>query len=322
MRIVAIDTGTTNTKTWVVTDGEVDAPTRARAGARDVAGGKSRDWLADQIRQVAEAALAQAGIGWPEVDALVGFGMLTSELGLQEVPHLRAPVGTAQLSEGMRGSALVDDVTVPLYLIPGILCDTLPDAVGADFMRGEETQVAGLLAAGIAEPPLLYVSPGSHTKFVAVGADGRIEWSFTTLSGELVWALSKETILAPLLDPGQPLTDIDAAARGARVARESGLARALYGARLASRLQGMAAASCTDFIRGAIAATDVDGLQRLPHRPSTVVLGAGSELGPFYRHFLTAQPATTDVRDADERVGPLGAWTVYAKRPTATGGLS
>lgn len=322
MRIVAIDTGTTSTKVWVVADGEIAAPVRAQVGARDVAGGKERDWLADQVRQVAEAALAQAGSGWPEVDALVGFGMLTSELGLEEVPHLRAPVGLEELAEGLRRTALADDLAVPLYLIPGVLCDALPDAVGTDFMRGEETQVAGLLAAGIAEPPLLYVSPGSHTKFVAVGADGRIEWSFTTLSGELVWALSKETILAPLLDPGQPLTDLDAAERGARVARESGLSRALYGARLASRLQGMPDVSCTDFIRGAIAVTDVDGLQRLPHRPSKVVLGAGSELGPFYRHFLAAQPSTAEVRDADESLGPLGAWMVYAKHSAARGGLS
>jgi 2-dehydro-3-deoxygalactonokinase len=315
MRIVAIDTGTTTTKAWVVADGEILSEARGRAGARDVAGSEDRGWLATQIRQIVEDALAGAAAGWSDVEAMVGFGMLTSELGLEEIPHLHAPVGAEQLAEGLQQRSLAEDIAVPLFLVPGVLCDG-EDLAGTDFMRGEETQVVGLLATSRVEPPLLYVSPGSHAKFVAVGEDGRIEWSFTTLSGELVWALSKETILGSLLDLSQPLVDPEAADRGAHIARQAGLSRALYAARLSSRLQGAATPFCTDFIRGAIAATDVDGLRSVPRRPPTVVVGAGSALGAFYRRLLEAESWTGQVADVDGTLGPLGAWMVYAKRST------
>jgi 2-dehydro-3-deoxygalactonokinase len=319
MRIVAIDTGTTNTKVWVVSDGEIVSEARGRAGARDVAGREDRAWLAVRIRRIVEEALASAGADWSDVDAMVGFGMLTSELGLEEVPHLHAPVGVEQLAEGLRQGSLARDLRTPLYLVPGVLCDGMPDLVRTDFMRGEETQVVGLLATNRVKPPLLYVSPGSHTKFVAVGGNGQIEWSFTTLSGELMWALSRETILGPLLDPSQPLVDPDAADRGAQVARQAGLSRALYATRLASRLQGSEPPWCTDFVRGAIAATDVDGLRSLPRRPPTVVVGTGSELGAFYRRLLDAEPWTSQVEEVGGSIGPLGAWIVYTKRPTERG---
>jgi 2-dehydro-3-deoxygalactonokinase len=322
MRIVAIDTGTTNTKVWVVADGEVRSQVHGRAGVRDVAGSRDHAWLAAEIRRIAEGALSDAGMVWSDVEAMVGFGMLTSELGLEEVPHLQAPVGVEQLAGSLRERRLADDIAVPLYLIPGVVCTGTPDYVHTDFMRGEETQVVGLLGSHALEPPLLYVSPGSHTKFVTVNREGRIAWSFTTLSGELVWALSQETILRPLLDPAQPLVDPEAADRGAQVAREVGLSRALYMARLSNRLDGFDASSCTDFIRGAIAATDVDGLRQLPDRPSVVALGAGSALGAFYERFLAAEPWARRVERVNGTLGPLGAWMVYLKRPTETGGSS
>lgn len=320
MLIVAIDTGTTTTKVWAIADGEIVSTARRRVGVRDVAGGRDRGWLVAQIRHVVEEALAHASLGWREVEAMVGYGMLTSELGLEEIPHLHAPVGAEELAQSLRERRLTDDIAVPLYLIPGVLCDSRPDLAGTDFMRGEETQVVGLLATNGVKPPLLYVSPGSHTKFVTVNDEGRIEWAFTTLSGELVWALAQETILRSVLDPAQPLIDPDAADRGAQLARQVGLSRALYIARLSNRLEGVDPPSCTDFIRGAIAATDVAGLRQFPDLPSTVAVGTGSELGAFYRRFLDAEPWTSSVVESDGNIGPVGAWMLFMKRSTDAGG--
>jgi 2-dehydro-3-deoxygalactonokinase len=322
MRIVTIDTGTTNTSAWVVADGEILSQARGRGGASDVAGAKDRRWLARRIRSIVEKALAKAGMSWPDVEAMVGFGMLTSELGLEEIPHLTAPVGARQLAQGLRLRSLADDIPTPLHLVPGVLFPGMANSVGADFMRGEETEVIGLLSTQRVDPPLLYVSPGSHPKFVAVTEDGRIEWSFSTISGELVWALSQDTILGPILDPSQPLEDIEAAERGAQVARQAGLSRALYSARLSNRLGGFDVSWCTDYVRGAIAATDVDGLRSMPQRPATVVVGTGSELGPFYSHFLAAEPWTTRVETTTEPLGPLGAWMLYADRPAESRGVA
>lgn len=322
MRIVAIDSGTTNTKVWVVTDGQVVAEAHGRGGAGDVARGQPRSWLAKRIRSVANEALAEAKLDWSDIDAAVGFGMLTSEHGLEEVPHLVAPVGVTQLVQGLRQRDHDDTIPAPFYLIPGVLCSDPADRTDPDFMRGEETNVVGLLELGRTKPPFLYVSPGSHTKFVAVGQFGQIEWSFTTLSGELIWALSQHTILSPILDPSLPLTDTNAAELGAQVARHAGLSRALYSTRLASRLSGFNEASCTDFARGAVAASDIDGLRTVPELPPTVIIGAGSELGPFYHRFLTEESWATKVEETSEPLGPLGAWTVYSLRQRNARGIA
>lgn len=40
------------------------------------------------------------------------------------------------------------------------------------------------------------VLPGSHTKFVSVGADGRIAGCLTTITGELLASIMHDTIIA------------------------------------------------------------------------------------------------------------------------------
>jgi 2-dehydro-3-deoxygalactonokinase len=317
MCIVALDGGTTTTKAWIVSQGSVLAEHRAAGGARDVAAGRTREWLAQHVFAVAQAALDRARGTWSEVEAVVAFGMITSEMGLEEVPHLVAPTGPAELADGLRPCGASTPLPTPLYLVPGVV-NQPGDLAHSDFMRGEETQVAGLLASGRFEPPLLYVSAGSHGKFICVGTDGTIQWSYTTLSGELVWALANETILAAVLDPALPLSDERAADRGSSLESEAGLGRALYASRLLSRLEGADVASCTDFVRGAVAATDLRGLRQLEGLPSTVVLGAGSELGAFYERLLQREPWVRSCTWTDLPLGALGAWELWATARAAT----
>jgi 2-dehydro-3-deoxygalactonokinase len=310
MRIVAIDGGTTSTKAWVVDDGEILAAERIAGGARNVAAGEDRAWLADVVAEVAHMALAQTGQGWSGVEAVVAFGMITSELGLAEVPHLPAPVGIADLVTGMQRHRGVASIPAPVYLVPGVINHS-NDLAGYDFMRGEETQVVGLIDAGEPAPPFLYVSAGSHTKFIKVGADATIRWSFTTLSGELLWALARETILASVLDPTLPLADEEAVDRGCSLEESQGLSRALYAGRLLNRLEGAGLATCTDFIRGAVASADLRGLRQLDDLPSTVVVGAASGLSPVYARLLRREPWVRSCITSELPLGALGAWRLW-----------
>lgn len=310
MSIVAIDGGTTSTKAWVVDDGEILAAERTVGGARNVAAEKDHTWLADVVAEVAGKALAQTGRGWEGVEAVVAFGMITSELGLAEVPHLPAPVGIADLVAGLQRCRDVASIPAPVYLVPGVINQS-DDLAGYDFMRGEETQVVGLIDAGEIAPPLLYVSAGSHAKFIKVDADAAIRWSFTTLSGELLWALARETILASVLDPTLPLTDEDAVDRGCSLEEAQGLSRALYAARLLNRLEGAGVSTCTDFLRGAVASADLRGLRQLDDLPPTVVVGAASGLSPVYARLLQREPWVRSCTTSELPLGALGAWRLW-----------
>jgi 2-dehydro-3-deoxygalactonokinase len=323
--IVAVDSGTTSTRVWVLEHGEVRARASGRGGARDAVRTRDRGELLARIRSLADDALATAGSSWEAVEAIVAFGMITSELGLEEVPHLETPVSRDRLAAAMVERRYGDTLPVPVSLVPGVRCGG-DDLEFIDFMRGEETEVAGLLALGEPEPPFLYISTGSHTKFVAVDGDRRIDWSLTTLSGELLLALQRETILAELIVLDAAPTDLAALEEGARFVERAGLSRTLFGARLLNRIRGLSAASCSDYLHGAVAGADLVSLRRAADRrggvPGRVAIGGEGSLRAAYRHLLERQPGIDELRGFDVPLGALGAWNLFtAQREAAHAGV-
>jgi 2-dehydro-3-deoxygalactonokinase len=312
--IVVVDSGTTSTRVWVVEEGDVKASASSRSGARDVVRTKDRSELLGRIRELADEALAAAGSTWEAVDAIVAFGMITSELGLEEVPHLEAPVDCTMLAAALVERRYGDVLPAPVHLVPGVRSGG-KELELADFMRGEETEVAGLLALREPEPPFLYISTGSHTKFVGVDREGRIDWSLTTLSGELLLALQRETILAELIDLEAPPTDLAALQEGAGFVERAGLSRALFGARLLNRVRGVSAAFCSDFLHGAVAGADLLSLRRAAEArgglPERVAIGGQGTLREAYRHLLERQWGVAELRHFDVPLGALGAWNLF-----------
>lgn len=311
--ILAIDTGTTRTRVWMLTeDGDPIEAASGLAGARDLAGRHDREWLAEQLQQVTEDALDSLGIGWGEIEAVVGFGMITSELGLIEVPHLPAPVAWPELAAAMaRWETPL--LPVPLFLVPGVRTEA--DRVeGTDVMRGEETEIVGLLSLDQLSPPFLYVSPGSHSKFAWIDESARIAWSLTTLSGELLWALHRETILAELVDLDAATLGVTRVEEGARFADTHGLTRTLFVARLANRLQQLPPSECSSLLHGAVAGTDLRALERrLPQQmpPVPVALLSDSTLGEAYRQLLESRAWVQEIHIIEQPLGAIGARALY-----------
>lgn len=315
MAILAVDSGTTSTRVWLVEDGRIREGGTARAGARDsVSGGKPDDLLA-HVRRLAQDVLARGRAS--TVDATMAFGMITSELGLEEVAHLAAPVGPADIAAAIVERSYGDSLPSPVYMVPGVRCDgRVPEE--SDVMRGEETEVVGLLAGRTVAPPLLYISTGSHSKFVYVDHDGRIAWSMTTLSGELIWALHRETILSDLLQPDGSIVDTAALEEGARVAARLGLTRALFTARLMNRLRGASPAACSDFVHGAVGGQDLVALRTTLQghgvRSVRVVISGDTPFARTYRHLLAREPWAAATIDVQEPLGALGAWILFRER--------
>ncbi len=95
-----VDMGTTRTRAWVVQDKKIWASGSGDFGVRDVARGRSREWLAVQLQNLLDAAFTdadRAGLkAYPS--ALIAAGMITSKEGLHEVPHLESPAGLKELA--------------------------------------------------------------------------------------------------------------------------------------------------------------------------------------------------------------------------------
>jgi 2-dehydro-3-deoxygalactonokinase len=316
MAILAVDSGTTSTRVWLVEDGNVRDGATARSGARDVVAGGQPPDLLTRVRRLADGVLAQNGRGWDAVDALVAFGMITSELGLEEVAHLQAPIDRDAIAGAIVRRSYPDVLPAPVYLVPGVRCEgaALTDT---DFMRGEETEVVGLLSARRIDPPFLYVSTGSHSKFVYIDARASIGWSVTTLSGELVWALHRETILSELVDPDGDVRDLAALDEGARLATRVGLSRALFAARLMNRVRGASPETCSDFVHGAVAAQDLISLRATLGargvRSVRVAIAGNTPFAAVYRHLIEREAWAASIEEIREPLGAIGAWSLFVE---------
>lgn len=290
---VCVDVGSTNSRAWLVRDGAILARETTAIGVRDSA----RDGSTVRVREAVRALVAAVTAGVTP-RAILAAGMITSPLGLIEVPHLIAPVSAADLARGVvvyDGSAIRDEP--PIVLIPGVRTvgasresSSAAQALEADVMRGEETLVIGLLASGALEAGGALLNAGSHWKLIRVDQQRRIAASRTSLGGELVHAAQTNTLLAASL-PNGPLEHSapEWLEAGADAGRREGLLRALFGVRLLD--QGRAATPEERFcwLVGACIADDIDALlrARLIERGTRVLVSGPAAIPSAWVHLLT-----------------------------------
>ena len=182
-----------------------------------------RGILAVEDGRFAEELLRQVGDWIAEGETrILMSGMIGSRQGWVEARYLACPAGPADIAGAL--------VAVPfdgakVLLVPGL---THTDAAGTpEVMRGEETQLAGVLGElgrdGVA------CLPGSHSKWARIEA-GRIAAFATYLSGEAFAALRGHTILGRMMKDGP--TDMSAFDRGlARSGDPGHLLHHLFGVR-------------------------------------------------------------------------------------------
>jgi 2-dehydro-3-deoxygalactonokinase len=261
----------------------VVARREASVGARDTARDGDNRRLKAAVRELVDGLLGVRSADLPPPSLIAAAGMITSPQGLLEVPHVVGPAGVEELAAAARLRRLPDVCERPFLFVPGVRTVQRPGApagIGAgDVMRGEETLCAGLLTARLMTPGASLLNLGSHWKLVATNPRGQVAWSVTSLSGEMIHAVRKETVLASALPDGA-LSDLDhgALAAGRAEARRAGLPRALFCVRL-MELDGRSSPSARlSFLLGAFISVEVDGLRGSGALdPAVPVMIAGGE---------------------------------------------
>lgn len=264
---VFVDLGTTNTRVWLARGDKVLARGQAQVGVRDTARDGSPVRLRETLKTIIAALIDEGRAAGAAPQCVIAAGMITSSLGLAEVPHVPAPAGVAQLAAATRQYEFPDVTPLPVLLVPGVRTGTLAPGdpattCDADLMRGEETLCAGLVALGLAEASGVVLNLGSHWKAIRLDSAGQVTGSITSLSGELVYAAQTNTILASAVPQQRPdALDPDWVAAGMREQRRSGLARALFCVRLLEQSHGgQTPAQRMAFLVGAFIAADFDAL--------------------------------------------------------------
>lgn len=271
---IAIDWGTTNRRIYVLTaDGTVLDTVRDDRGVLAMAPD-------DYPNEIAAIRVRFGTL------PIIAAGMVGSTRGWREAAYVPAPADLPTLA-GAATRVPELDVTI----VPGVslLTDTR-----ADVMRGEEVQVLGAVAAGLAPADALFAQPGTHNKWVRV-TGGRITDFATTMTGELFALVKGHGILAGMLDG--PVADGPAFRDGlSRGAGACDLTAALFGVRASVLLGRIAADDAASYASGLLIGSDIGAVPDMAGQ--TVHLLSSGLLADLYTIGIEARGGTVVALDS------------------------
>jgi 2-dehydro-3-deoxygalactonokinase len=292
--MIAIDWGTSTFRAFrLEAGGQVIDRRTAPRGILAIEGGRFEEELRRQVG------------GWiaDGETRLLMSGMIGSRQGWREAAYLPCPAGPAELAAAL--------VAVPfdgakLLLVPGL--SHHDDAGTPEVMRGEETQLAGVLvelgSAGVA------CLPGSHSKWARI-ADGRVAGFATYLSGEVFAALRGHTILGRMMRDGA--TDTAAFERGvARSADPGHLLHHLFGVRTLGLFGRLSETDSASYLSGLLVGHEVRAARPADGR---VHLIGSAALCSLYARTIAACGGSAIIHDEDAaarglaRIGKDARWT-------------
>lgn len=212
---IAVDWGTSHLRAWAM--GEDPAPLEERRSDQGMGRLAPTDFA---------PALTTLLDGWVTADRPIPVmicGMAGSRQGWCEAPYQAVPGPVSRLS----GSLATPPDSIPgavLRIVPGLRQNDPPDV-----MRGEETQLSGLLAL---EPEFdgVVCLPGTHSKW-AVLAGGEVKRFQTCMTGELFRLLTEDSILRHSVSGASSDSIDDAFWHGVREGLEQPLSTSLFAVR-------------------------------------------------------------------------------------------
>lgn len=246
---ITIDGGTTNTRISLAMDGSIIDTLRFHVGARN--GIENEKLLKTTIQHGISRLLENHNLRESDITRILASGMITSEYGLITLDHITAPAGIDELHHTMLEAALKDISNIPFVFVRGIKtgCSTLHNA---DMMRGEETELMGVL-----QGEGVYILLGSHSKIIEVDSSKRIVNFKTMLTGEMLSALSENTILKSAVALNNQSIDRAFLLEGFQCAKQFGINNALFKVRILKTLFDKTANEIYSFYLGIVLCDEI-----------------------------------------------------------------
>ncbi|MDZ7801432.1 MAG: 2-dehydro-3-deoxygalactonokinase [Trueperaceae bacterium] len=320
---IVVDSGTSTTRARLYTGGRVTRTETEPVGARNTATEGSNAALKAGLATLLSRLQASEEARGTDVEAVICSGMITSNMGLLEVPHLTAPASVDALAEGVVRQDFPDVTPLPVHFVRGV--KTVADRLDAcDVLRGEEVECLGLRELLALSGPAVFMHHGSHSKSIQTDAEGTILQSRTAITGELLAAIVQHTILANSV-VGFEALELDQAQwrEGLETARESGVGRALFLVRVGEQIAGRTKMAMTSFLLGVLASMDLPLLDEGLQTDATLVLyGRGVQKVALGRYLEEQAPGRVIVTD-DERAelsAVVGAVRIYERHLELTAG--
>jgi len=247
--IIGINWGSSNFRAYLIdAGGHASDVLELPAGVTTL----QRDDMIDVASQVRER--------WPQATHAYAAGMIGSNVGWTDAGYLECPADLDAVARGLVATRIGD---LAVDIVPGLAC--VREADGApDIMRGEETELFGLLGSGQLDDAPVVALPGTHTKWVQL-QEGRVQAFMTSMSGELFDRLSSGGLLASVVEgPGEAGPAFIEGVRTAAT-RTLGLGALLFGVRARMIRGTLPRAETSSYLRGLLAGAEIaDALALFP----------------------------------------------------------
>ncbi len=268
---LTIDGGTTNTRINLVAEGEILDIAKLRIGVKSNINGK--DTYKNEIKKGIQTILENNDMSESDIERIICSGMITSELGLCPLEHLKLPCGIYELGRGLY-EIVIDEISeIPFVFIRGVKneCGSFEES---DIMRGEETELLGI--TDNPEPGCLYVLPGSHSKLIYIDDEGRIEHFSTELTGEIIEAIATGTILKDVIDLNNTEIDEQFLQKGYMYAKENGVNSAFFKVRILKTMFSCNDVQTYSFFIGAALSAEIENI--IKSAPNKVIIAGKKQL--------------------------------------------
>jgi 2-dehydro-3-deoxygalactonokinase len=285
--IVAVDWGTSSLRIWLMDDaGAVMAERRSAEGMEAVGPLGFEGVLRARLADIGIDPDAGANRGCP----IIMCGMVGARQGWCEAPYMDVPVELARIADG---AIAVRCGVMDVRILPG-LCRR--DPARPDVMRGEETQLLGLLAD---EQPGVVLIPGTHSKWVTL-AGATVTDFRTVMTGEIYALLCRHSVLRHTIaapDDVAPTADFAAGVRAGLDEPAAVLASA-FAVRAGGLLFGRAGREAAAWLSGLLIGAEVGAALARAADAEVTILGAGALAG-LYDDAVTAAGRRSRVRDGE-----------------------
>lgn len=265
---ITIDGGTTNTRIRIVKDKEVQSEVLLHIGA----GGGS-----EKLKEAVKGGLLKLSEKAPEdysnAECIIASGMVTSELGIYPLEHRVAPAGIREMHSSMEKAEIKEISQKPFYFIRGVKTEG-KDFEKIDMMRGEETELIGLCEK--IKESCIYILPGSHSKIIETDGEGRIADFSTMLTGEMIAALSQNTILKNSLDLENAELCEEYLISGYEYCKENGINKSLFKVRVIKNMLSLGNDEAYSFFMGAVLFGEIREIVK--KNPKEIVVGGKAQI--------------------------------------------
>ena len=231
--LLYFDSGTSNTRAYLLDrDFQVQYVAKKAVGSKDSAIAGTNRVLIEGMKELYDQVLEKNGLEEGDISDIYSSGMVTSPYGLKEVPHLPLPLTVKDFADSLYPFREDTCFHREIVLVPGL--KTLSDDFSfVNNMRGEEIEIIGALdelkarddTHDIQDAAL--IMPGSHTHVTYIQGE-EIKGIISNFTGELFYAIQKDTILSPVLTSDSRELDVEMVKQGYENLKRFGFNRAIY----------------------------------------------------------------------------------------------